>query len=243
MRKRRTNLNLLLYVGMVALALISTALPGCKKEQPPPPPVQVNPLPKKTVQGSVSSAKTAQAKPAATATPPAAVNPAKGQPVAAPSVPAPAPVKTTAAVTGPTAVKTDMQKQMSSARIGQPPTAISLDFTKRRDPFRPYVQAPAAQPSAAGKVAKPVKDLLPIQSVDTESFKVSGIIAGLRENSALVIDPKGKGYVVREGMLLGSNDGRIKRITASTVEVEENYRDDGGKVRKRVVKLALTRKK
>jgi len=242
MRKRRTNLNLLLYVGMVALALISTALPGCKKEQPPPPPVQVNPLPKKAVQGSVSSAKTAQVKPAATATPPAAVKPAQSQPVA-PAVPAPAPVKTTAAVTGPTAVKTDMQKQMSSARIGQPPTAISLDFTKRRDPFRPYVQAPAVQPSAAGKVAKPARDLLPIQSFDTESFKVSGIIAGLRENSALVIDPKGKGYVVREGMLLGSNDGRIKRITASTVEVEENYRDDGGKVRKRVVKLALTRKK
>jgi len=88
-----------------------------------------------------------------------------------------------------------------------------------------------------------LKDALPIQSFDTEKFRVTGIITGVRENSALVIDPNGKGYVVREGMMLGSNDGRIKRITSSTVEVEENFRDDNGRVKKRVVKLALTRKK
>lgn len=237
MRKRRSNLNLVCRAGMVALALISTALPGCKKEQPPPPaPIQVKPLPKKAVQGNSSSAKKAQPNQTAPA-------PAPARPAAAPGVAPPVPAKAPAAVPVPVTGKPGVQKPVSSARTGQPATAVSLDFTKRRDPFRPYVQAPAAQPPSAGKVVKQVKDLLPIQSFDTESFKVTGIIAGLRDNSALVIDPKGKGYVVREGMLLGSNNGRIRKITASTVEVEENYRDDGGKVRKRVVKLALTRKR
>ncbi len=242
MKKRRNNLNRAFGRGMAAVALISVVLSGCKKEPPPPPPpVQVNPLPKKEVQGGMTSAKAAQKTPAGTpATQPAAAS-VLAKPAAAPAAPPPSTVATAAA--GPTAGKADVQKQMSSARAGQSPTSISLDFTKRRDPFRPYVQAPVVPPPAAGKVARPARDLLPIQSFDTESFKVTGIIAGLRDNSALVIDPKGKGYVVKEGMLLGSNNGRIKKITTSTVEVEENYRDDSGKVRKRVVKLALTRKR
>ena len=88
-----------------------------------------------------------------------------------------------------------------------------------------------------------MKDPLPIQSFDTEKFKVSGIITGLKENSALVIDPNGKGYVVKEGMQIGNNDGYVKRVTNSTVEVEECFRDDNGRVRKRLVKLTLIRKK
>jgi Tfp pilus assembly protein PilP len=44
-------------------------------------------------------------------------------------------------------------------------------------------------------------------------------------------------------MLLGNNNGRIRRITDSSVEVEESFRDDGGKFKKRLVKLMLIRKK
>lgn len=134
-----------------------------------------------------------------------------------------------------------VQKQMSSPRL-RPPTGVSLDFTSRRDPFRPYVQAPVAQ--SAGKVSRSrVKDPLPIQTFDTERFKVSGIVTGLKQNSALVVDPTGKGYVVKEGMPLGNNDGFVKRVTNTTVEVEETFRDDNGRLRKRLVKLTLIRKK
>jgi type IV pilus assembly protein PilP len=135
-----------------------------------------------------------------------------------------------------------LQKQITSARVPQPVSVVSFDFTNKRDPFKPYVQAPVA-PAAPGKPARKMKDLLPIQTFDTEKFKVTGIITGIRENSALILDPSGKGYVVREGMLVGSNDGKIRRITNSTVEVEEVFRDDSGRMKKRLVKLTLTRKK
>jgi len=103
---------------------------------------------------------------------------------------------------------------------------------------------PAPTQAVGGKAAKGrVRDPLPIQSFETEKFKVSGIVTGLKENSALVIDPNGKGYVVKEGMLIGNNDGHVKRITNSTVEIEESFRDDNGRVRKRLVKLTLLRKK
>ncbi len=141
-------------------------------------------------------------------------------------------------------VATPVQKQMSTATRLQTPGAVSLDFTNRRDPFKPFMQMPAAQQPGAGRVGRSrVKDPLPIQTFDTEKFRVSGIITGLKENSALVIDPSGKGYVVKEGMQIGNNDGHVKRVTNSTVEVEETFRDDGGRVRKRLVKLTLIRKK
>jgi len=136
-----------------------------------------------------------------------------------------------------------VQKQMTTAARLKPPGTVSLEFTNRRDPFRPYVQVMTQQP-ATGKIGRTrVKDPLPIQTFDTEKFRVTGIITGLKENSALVIDPSGKGYVVREGMQIGNNDGYVKRVTSFAVEVEESFRDDNGRVRKRLVKLMLIRKK
>ena len=97
----------------------------------------------------------------------------------------------------------------------------------------------SARPAASARTA----DLLPIQIYDVSKFKVSGIIVGLKANSALIIDPAGKGYVVKEGMLIGNNDGRISKITASSLEVAESYRDDNGHLSKRTIKLTLPQKK
>jgi type IV pilus assembly protein PilP len=74
-------------------------------------------------------------------------------------------------------------------------------------------------------------------------FKVSGIIVGLKENRALVIDPAGKGYVVKKGMLIGDSDGQITDITATSIVVQEKYRDDNGHIKSRTVQLTLPKKK
>ena len=114
-------------------------------------------------------------------------------------------------------------------------------FTDRKDPFKSLL-------SLQGQVAKPAastrtKNSLPIQSYDLSKFKVAGIIVGLVENRALVVDPVGKGYVVKQGMLIGDNDGRISKITATTIEVIENYSDDNRHISKRTVRLTLPQKK
>jgi type IV pilus assembly protein PilP len=133
-----------------------------------------------------------------------------------------------------------VQKQQSSAKISGHLVA-SLDFTNRKDPFKPYAapQVPAIRPAASTRTT----DLLPIQIYDVSKFKVAGIIVGLKENTALVVDPAGKGYVVKEGMLIGNNDGKISKVTASSLEVAESYRDDNGHLRKRTIKLTLPQKK
>jgi type IV pilus assembly protein PilP len=138
-------------------------------------------------------------------------------------------------------VRPPVQKQQSTAKATEN-LAPSSDFSNRKDPFKSFV-APQAQAAKPMKSAKAAADLLPIQSYDLSKFKVAGIIVGLKENRALVIDPAGKGYVLKQGMLIGDNDGRISRITATTVEVVENYRDDNGRISKRTVKLTLPQKK
>lgn len=134
-----------------------------------------------------------------------------------------------------------VQNQATSAKIAG--TEQSLDFSGKKDPFKPYAAMVVPQEKPKPAVVARTRELLPIQSYDVTKFTVSGIIAGLKENTALVIDPAGKGYVVKEGMLIGNNDGRISRITPSSIEVAETYRDDNGRLKKRTIVLTLSKKR
>jgi len=136
-----------------------------------------------------------------------------------------------------------VQKQISSASA--PP--VSLDFHNRTDPFKPYAPVVAAPqvpaPKGESVASRVASDQLPIQSFEVSRFKVSGIVAGLKENRALIVDPNGKGYVVQQGMQIGNSNGRITRITPSGIEVVESFKDEQGKSRKRTIVLTLAKKR
>ena len=135
-----------------------------------------------------------------------------------------------------------VQTQQSSAKMSSQEQQL-LDFSNKKDPFRPLAVEPA-RPAATHIVRARVfqGEGLPIQNYDVQKFRVSGIITGFKENTALVIDPTGKGYVVKEGMLMGNMGGRISRISASQVDVVEFYQDDNGHNRKRTIRLTLHKK-
>lgn len=135
-----------------------------------------------------------------------------------------------------------VQKQLSSA------AKVGTALTFKKDPFKPFLAPQAAPAPGAGQPGArpsgpPSADLLPIQSFEVSKFKVAGIIAGLKENRALVIDPTGKGYVVQVGMQIGNANGRISRITPSSVEVVERQRETSGRVKSRTVVLTLPKKR
>lgn len=136
-----------------------------------------------------------------------------------------------------------IQKQTTSARVA----AIAeqpLNFSNKKDPFKPFIAVEAApQQKARPMVRARTGELLPIQSYDVNKFKVAGIIIGLKENTALITDPTGRGYVVKEGMLIGNNNGRISRITPSAIMVVEIYRDETGRIKKQTIMLTLSKKK
>jgi type IV pilus assembly protein PilP len=127
-----------------------------------------------------------------------------------------------------------IQKPVSSTAVAPP----ALNFATKKDPFKPFVVAP--------KVHVPVKGAapggLPILAYDVTQFRLIGIVAGLKENRAMVVDPAGKPYVLKQGMHIGKYNGKITHITNLYVEVAEQYRDDAGKIRTNVVRLTLPRK-
>jgi len=214
MLKRSSKISLLSRSGLFFIVLLFAAISGCKKETPPPP--AVTPLPQK-----------------AATVPAAAVAPASVKPIQS------APSSSKNAATTNT-VQNPVQGQVSTAKQLPVTEKAALDFTGRRDPFKPFVQMPSQK--SAGRKGR-TREPLPIQKFDADKFRVSGIITGLKENSALVIDPTGKGHIIKAGMLFGSNDGHVKRITSNAVEVEESFRDDNGKDSKKTIKLLLPRKK
>jgi type IV pilus assembly protein PilP len=131
-----------------------------------------------------------------------------------------------------------VQKPVSSAKAISATGSVT-DFSTQKDPFKPFVTDTKASP-----VAKKNRfgQALPILNYDVAQFKISGIIIGLKENSAMIVDPTGKPYVVKAGMDIGRNDGRITKIAPNFIEVFEQYRDDNGKLIKKTVRLTLPKK-
>lgn len=152
-----------------------------------------------------------------------------------PPQPAQAPVQPPAVADKPKPVL----KAVSSAQLPSPPVN-QFDFSNKKDPFKPYVIAKPAQ-NAAGNRQAP-RDALPIHSFDVSKFRLIGVIAGGKENQAMVVDPNGKGYVLKVGMTIGNSNGRITAISAGGVDVVEQFTDDNGRVRKENIKITLPRK-
>lgn len=155
--------------------------------------------------------------------------PAVPQPVVATSKPASQPPK-------------PVQKPVSSALRLPPPPVTQFDFSNKKDPFKPFAIVKAAPSVSPGSERKALRDALPIHSFDVGQFKLIGIVTGGKENKAMVTDPNGKGYVLRVGMTIGKNEGRITAITNNGVDVIEQFRDDNGRVRKENIRITLPRK-
>jgi type IV pilus assembly protein PilP len=134
-----------------------------------------------------------------------------------------------------------VQKPVSSTvRLTHASQGNHFDFSSKKDPFKPFVTVKAA-PSPE-QHNKNISAGLPIHSFDVGQFRLIGVVTGGKENQAMVIDPNGKGYVLKAGMSIGKNDGRITSISASGVDVLEQFKDDNGRVRKEHIRITLPRK-
>jgi type IV pilus assembly protein PilP len=125
-------------------------------------------------------------------------------------------------------------------------TACSKDQpvveSNKKDPFKPFVVVKVESKRSFDSINKTQHDSLPIHSFDVNQFKLIGIVSGGRENKAMVTDPGGKGYVLKVGMSIGKNNGKIVAINSNGVDVVEQFKDEGGKTRRETIKLTLPRK-
>ena len=154
--------------------------------------------------------------------------------------PVPVPVKPPQSVVPRPSVA--VQAAVSSALRVPPVSSNQFDFSNKKDPFKPFVAVKSEPLNTANALKKAKRNSLPIHSFDVGQFKLIGIISGGRENRAMVTDPGGKGYVLRVGMLIGKNDGKVVSITPNGVDILEQFRDDNGRIHKENIKLTLPRK-
>ena len=140
-------------------------------------------------------------------------------------------------------VRKPVQKQLTSPVQSPPISASQFDFSNKKDPFKPFVVAKNdAKKTPSVVVKSSPRNALPIHSYEINQFKMIGLLLGGRDNRAMVTDPGGKGYVLKVGMSIGVNDGKIMAIDAQGVEVVEMFKDDNGRVRKEKTRLTLPRK-
>lgn len=137
-------------------------------------------------------------------------------------------------------VSVPIQKPVSSARYTPAQQVQQFDFSNKKDPFKPYVVAKTELP--AGTARRAEKPLLPIHSFTLEQFRLIGVVADPKGNKAMVVDPSGKGYVLKVGMTIGRDEARITKIDTSGVDAVRQYRDENGKTRKETARISLPRK-
>lgn len=108
------------------------------------------------------------------------------------------------------------------------------------DPFRPFIRP--APPEEPFRPQAPTRALTPLERVEATQLRVVGIVWSVdRPDQALAMVemPDGKGYVLRPGVGVGRYGGKVQRITASEVIIEEHGLDIAGREQVREVILKL----
>jgi Tfp pilus assembly protein PilP len=91
----------------------------------------------------------------------------------------------------------------------------------KRDPFESFLR---------GKAEERVLSDNPLLNFDLSKFKLVGIVWGMANPRAIVLDGDGKGHIIRNGTRIGRNRGRVMRILKDRVVVAEEFRDPLGKL-------------
>ena len=114
------------------------------------------------------------------------------------------------------------------------PDAYSYDPKSRREPFQSMVQMI--------KTAKAQSEMPPLQRFEISDIKLVGVIWGGYGYYGLIQTPDGKGYTVKEGMLMGTKNGTIKSISATRILVSEPTIEVTGKKSTRESEILLRSK-
>jgi type IV pilus assembly protein PilP len=104
----------------------------------------------------------------------------------------------------------------------------------RRDPFTPIIIKEEKKAQAGAKA--------PLERYPINEFKMSGVVWGGLGYHAMLEGPDGKGYFVRVGTKIGPNQGVVKKITQTTMVIEEKYKDPQGETNRKEIVIELRKK-
>ncbi len=99
------------------------------------------------------------------------------------------------------------------------------DATGKRDPFRSFILEEALKKTGGERG--------PLEQFELGQLQLHAVVWGTEKPRALVLDPQGRGYIVKEGTPIGKSSGQVTRIADDVVVVREIYEDTlGGRTEK-----------
>ena len=109
--------------------------------------------------------------------------------------------------------------------------------TGKADPFKPFIDVELTKKKTVEQSGS--LSLNPLQRQTVEQFRLVGIIGDHQGRRAMVQDSAGKFYSLLPGAYIGLNHGRISKILADRIIVDEKIRTDKGKIESRKIIIKL----
>ena len=103
----------------------------------------------------------------------------------------------------------------------------------KRDPFRSFRFA-AEETDEEQK-----RDFGPLGDFELAQLELSAVIWEANNPRALILDPGGRSYIVREGSAIGKNNGQVIHIGDNLVLVKETYENFAGEQTTKDVELRI----
>lgn len=103
----------------------------------------------------------------------------------------------------------------------------------KRDPFRSF-RFVAEKESSEREVSGPLGDF------EVGQLELSAVIWDAGNPRALIIDPGGRSFIVREGSQIGKNSGQVIHIGDNLVLVKETYENFAGEKTTKDVELRIS---
>jgi type IV pilus assembly protein PilP len=116
----------------------------------------------------------------------------------------------------------------------KPVTVYAYTPAGRRDPFMPIIVKEEKKALAGAKA--------PLERFPVNEFKLAGIVWGGLGYHAMLEGPDGKGYFIRVGTKIGPNQGVVRKITQTTMIIEEKYKDPTGEMNRKEITIELRKK-
>lgn len=106
------------------------------------------------------------------------------------------------------------------------------DFKDKRDPFRSWGFVNPLKRTVGGG---------PLANFELGQLGIVAVVWETGRPRAIVTDPAGRSFIIREGSRIGKNDGRVIHIGDNLVLVKETYVDFAGEQTTKDVELRIRR--
>lgn len=121
----------------------------------------------------------------------------------------------------------------AAAGIGSIGGDYAYEPKDKRDPFRSFVLDRLKELESQAKG--------PLEQFDLNQLALHGVVWQSNRHRALVADPSGQVYIVREGDPIGTNSGSVIRIDDNLMLVRETYIDHMGEPTTKEVEMHVRR--